>query len=87
LKISAEAKVIGDLRSPPPPAAPPLRFGVFQLDVRTGELRKAGVLAGLQERSLRVLAQLLEPPGDLVTASSCASGWGQTGRAVTSNTT
>jgi DNA-binding response OmpR family regulator len=61
---------------PPPP--PPLRFGVFQLDVRAGELRKAGVLVGLQDQSLKVLAELLERPGDLVTASSCASGCGQT---------
>jgi hypothetical protein len=77
LKISAEAKASGDLRSPPPPAAPPLRFGVFQLDVRTGEPRNTSVLVGLQEQSVKVLAELLERPGDLVTASSCASGRGQ----------
>ncbi len=45
----------------------PLRFGSFELDLHSGELRKAGVLVGLQEQSLKVLAELLERPGDLVT--------------------
>ena len=43
-----------------------LRFGSFELDP-SGELRKAGVLVGLQEQSLKVLVELLERPGDLVT--------------------
>ena len=51
----------------PAPARRPLRFGSFELDLHTGELRKAGVLVGLQEQSLKVLAELLERPGDLVT--------------------
>ena len=45
----------------------PLRFSSFELDLQSGELRKAGVLVGLQEQSLKVLAELLERPGDLVT--------------------
>ena len=45
----------------------PLRFSSFELDLHSGELRKAGVLVGLQEQSLKVLAELLERPGDLVT--------------------
>ena len=45
----------------------PLRFGIFELDPESGELRKAGVAVGLQDQSLKVLMELLERPGDLVT--------------------
>ena len=51
----------------PAPARRPLRFSSFELDPQSGELRKAGVLVGLQEQSLKVLVELLERPGDLVT--------------------
>jgi Tol biopolymer transport system component/DNA-binding winged helix-turn-helix (wHTH) protein len=44
-----------------------VRFGVFELDLRTGELRKAGVKLGLQDQPLHVLTMLLERPGELVT--------------------
>src|SRR5437588_12541225 len=44
-----------------------LRFGVFELDMRTAELRKAGVRLKLQEQPFRVLCKLLEQPGELVT--------------------
>ena len=43
-----------------------LRFGTFELDVRSGELQKTGVRVGLQEQSLQVLALLVERAGDLV---------------------
>jgi Tol biopolymer transport system component/DNA-binding winged helix-turn-helix (wHTH) protein len=48
-------------------SAHPVRFGVFELDRRSGELRKAGVRVNLQEQGLQVLTLLLERPGDLVT--------------------
>jgi DNA-binding response OmpR family regulator len=51
----------------PAPARRPLRFSSFELDLQSGELRKAGVLVALQEQSLKVLVELLERPGDLVT--------------------
>jgi Tol biopolymer transport system component/DNA-binding winged helix-turn-helix (wHTH) protein len=51
----------------PQPARRPLRFSSFELDLQSGELRKAGMLIGLQEQSLKVLVELLERPGDLVT--------------------
>ncbi len=51
----------------PAPARRPLRFSSFELDLQSGELRKAGVLVRLQEQSLKVLTKLLERPGDLVT--------------------
>ena len=45
----------------------PVRFGAFQLDLRTGELRKAGVRINLPEQPFQVLKALLDRPGDLVT--------------------
>src|SRR5437763_14142466 len=44
-----------------------VRFGVFEVDLRAGELRKRGVRIRLQEQPLQVLAVLLEQPGQLVT--------------------
>jgi TolB-like protein/DNA-binding winged helix-turn-helix (wHTH) protein/Flp pilus assembly protein TadD len=44
-----------------------VRFGTFQLDLRTGELRKAGVRINLPEQPFQVLRALLDHPGDLVT--------------------
>jgi DNA-binding winged helix-turn-helix (wHTH) protein/WD40 repeat protein len=44
-----------------------LRFGVFELDVRTGELRKHGVKLRLQGKPLQVLRALVERPGEVVT--------------------
>jgi TolB-like protein/DNA-binding winged helix-turn-helix (wHTH) protein/tetratricopeptide (TPR) repeat protein len=44
-----------------------VRFGVFELDVRAGELRKQGLRLSIQGRPLQALAALLEKPGDVVT--------------------
>jgi DNA-binding winged helix-turn-helix (wHTH) protein len=44
-----------------------VRFGVFELDLRTGELRKRGARVHLQEQPFQLLAMLLERAGDLVT--------------------
>jgi TolB-like protein/DNA-binding winged helix-turn-helix (wHTH) protein len=43
------------------------RFGVFELDCQTGELRKQGVRLRLQGQPIEVLKRLLETPGELVT--------------------
>jgi TolB-like protein/DNA-binding winged helix-turn-helix (wHTH) protein/Flp pilus assembly protein TadD len=43
------------------------RFGVFQLDLRAGELRKHGGRIRLQEQPFQVLAMLLSHSGELVT--------------------
>ena len=53
----------------PHPASPEpvIRFGVFELDGRTGELRKAGVRLKVADQSIQVLATLLERPRELVT--------------------
>src|SRR5713226_8413121 len=44
-----------------------IRFGVYEVDVRAGELRKQGVKVKLQEQPLQVLQILLEKPGEIVT--------------------
>jgi TolB-like protein/DNA-binding winged helix-turn-helix (wHTH) protein/Flp pilus assembly protein TadD len=44
-----------------------LRFGVFELDLRAGELRKHGLRVRLQEQPMQLLAMLLEHPGEVVT--------------------
>src|SRR5260370_4038973 len=43
-----------------------LRFGVFEVDVRSGELRKQGVRIKLQEQPFHVLTVLLQRPGEVV---------------------
>ena len=43
------------------------RFGVFELDLSAGELRKNGVKLRLQGQPFQVLALLLERPGGVVT--------------------
>jgi TolB-like protein/DNA-binding winged helix-turn-helix (wHTH) protein/Tfp pilus assembly protein PilF len=49
------------------PASRILRFDGFELDVRVGELRKAGVKLRLQGQPIQVLATLLNRAGELVT--------------------
>lgn len=44
-----------------------LRFGVFEADLRAGELRKHGLLIKLQEQPFKILVLLLKRPGELVT--------------------
>jgi DNA-binding winged helix-turn-helix (wHTH) protein/tetratricopeptide (TPR) repeat protein len=44
-----------------------LRFSVFEVDLRTGELRKQGLKLKLQGQPFQVLAMLLERPGEVVT--------------------
>jgi serine/threonine protein kinase/Tol biopolymer transport system component len=57
-----------------PYQAPPLvRFGAFEVDLRTGELRKSGFKVRLQEQPFQVLAMLLERPGDMVTREEIQS--------------
>ena len=44
-----------------------IRFGAFEVDLRSGEVRKHGIRLKLQEQPFRVLARLLERPGEVVT--------------------
>ena len=44
-----------------------VRFGVYAVDLRSGELRKNGLKLKLSGQPFQVLALLLERPGDVVT--------------------
>src|SRR5215831_18643253 len=44
-----------------------IRFGVFELDLLSGELRKQGIKIQLQPKPLQMLEMLLEHPGEVVT--------------------
>jgi TolB-like protein/Tfp pilus assembly protein PilF len=44
-----------------------LRFGLYEVDLRSGELRKNGIRVRLQEQPLQVLSLLLRQPGEIVT--------------------
>src|SRR5205085_12659299 len=44
-----------------------IRFGVFELDLRSGELQRQGRKVRLEGQPVQVLICLLESPGELVT--------------------
>src|SRR5438552_69248 len=46
---------------------PLIRFGAFELDAGTGELRKQGIRIKLQAQPLEILRALLQEPGAVVT--------------------
>jgi len=50
-----------------------VRFGTFEVDVPTGELRKNGIKLKLQEQPFQVLCILLEHPGEVVTREELRS--------------
>src|SRR5271168_3972276 len=50
-----------------------IRFGTFEADLRSGEVRKSGSRIKLQEQPFKVLQILLEHPGDLVTREELQS--------------
>ena len=43
---------------------PKIRFGIFEVDLSSGELRRAGTKVKLQDQSFKILAALLEHPGE-----------------------
>jgi Tol biopolymer transport system component/DNA-binding winged helix-turn-helix (wHTH) protein len=49
------------------PSGRVIRFGLFDVNLETGELRKEGLLTKLQDRPLEILTILLEEPGRVVT--------------------
>jgi eukaryotic-like serine/threonine-protein kinase len=51
----------------PARASAMLRFGTFEVDVRSRELRKQGNLIKLQDQPFHVLTALLQRPGEVVT--------------------
>ncbi|MGH9395087.1 MAG: winged helix-turn-helix domain-containing protein, partial [Terriglobales bacterium] len=48
------------------PASPPLSFGIYQLDPSRWELRRRGILIGLQQQPCRVLHLLASRPQEVV---------------------
>ena len=44
-----------------------VRFALFEVNLRSGELRKNGVKIKLQEQPFRILVSLLRQPGEVVT--------------------
>jgi len=58
---------LGGNTNPPAGAPRAVRFGVFELELRTGELRRKGVKVALREQPFEVLAMLVAHPGELVT--------------------
>jgi DNA-binding winged helix-turn-helix (wHTH) protein/Tol biopolymer transport system component len=55
------------LKNDPQPASPKLRFGVFEVDPRSGELRKHGVRISIQPRPFQALLVLLQRANEVVT--------------------
>src|SRR6267378_5405223 len=52
---------------PGPSQHPAVRFGSFEVNPRTGELRKQGIRIKLHEKPFQVLLALIEHPGEVVT--------------------
>jgi len=50
-----------------------LRFGAYEVDLRSGELRKAGIRIKVQQQPLKLLEILLEHPGEVVTREELRS--------------
>jgi DNA-binding winged helix-turn-helix (wHTH) protein len=48
------------------PKSQKVQFGVFEVDLATGELRKAGTKVKLQDQPFQILSALLERPGEIV---------------------
>src|SRR6266568_2170382 len=59
--------IVGTPTQPGNAASRTYRFGVFELDLRVGELRRNGLKVKLQEQPLQVLTLLLDKPGEIVT--------------------
>ena len=54
-----------------------VRFGDFEVDLRSGQLHKAGVKLKFGGQPFQVLTILLEQPGEVVTRRNCRSGSGR----------
>jgi Tol biopolymer transport system component/DNA-binding winged helix-turn-helix (wHTH) protein len=50
-----------------------VRFGVFEIDLQAGELRRGGLKVSVQQQPLQLLAALLERPGEIVTREELRS--------------
>jgi DNA-binding winged helix-turn-helix (wHTH) protein len=69
--------------------APPVRhvcFGVFDVDLQTGELRRKGIRIRLQEQPFQILRMLLEHRGEVVPRDDIEKGSGRRIHSLTSIT-
>jgi Tol biopolymer transport system component/DNA-binding winged helix-turn-helix (wHTH) protein len=62
---------VSSVETKPPSSAdasdpPVIRFGEFELDIQAADLRKRGKRIRLQEQPFRILVELLERPGQLI---------------------
>ena len=62
----------------------PIRFGAFEVDTRSGELRRQGSRLKLQEQPFQVLVLLLERRGEVVTREELTRRLGATTPSSTS---
>jgi len=62
-----------DMTAPPVASARIVRFGVFEADLKAGELRKHGFRLKLAEQPFQLLAMLLERPGEIITRDELRS--------------
>ncbi|MBN8733041.1 MAG: PD40 domain-containing protein [Acidobacteria bacterium] len=62
----------------PPSREGPIRFGPFEVDPQTGELRKHGIRIRLQDQPCKILLALLEKPGEVVSRDELRTRiWGE----------
>ena len=64
--IKGHGKIVWLSKMEDEPLSPVVRFGQFELDLRSAELRKSKVRIRLQEQPFQILAALLERPGEVV---------------------
>jgi cholera toxin transcriptional activator len=61
---------------PPPISEGIYRFGVYEVDLTSGELRKSGVRLRLPDQAFQVLTRMLERPSEVVTREDlCTRLW------------
>ena len=63
-----------------------LRFGSFEFETSAGQLRKSGLRVRLRDQPSKVLASLLEHPGEWSRASNCNTSSGVTPFSLISRT-
>jgi DNA-binding winged helix-turn-helix (wHTH) protein len=61
---------------PPPISEGIYRFGVYEVDLTSGELRKSGIRLRLPDQAFQVLTRMLERPSEVVTREDlCTRLW------------
>jgi DNA-binding winged helix-turn-helix (wHTH) protein/Flp pilus assembly protein TadD len=66
-RITRVSQLVGVFMASSAPMPPVIRFGAFELDAESGELRKAGISLKIHPQPFRVLTLLAERPGQIVT--------------------